>query len=104
MDLRRRIPLTGLVALAAAAACALLTAAPRAAHAIDCTVDSLPLTPVTDLGPGQYLTTIGGLYAGGSNQRPPAHTSAGLTIANAIAPLDTVGNSDPVHGRVVLIS
>jgi len=59
---------------------------------------------VTDLGAGVYRTTIGGLYFAGSNQRPPAHTSAGLTIADAIAPLDTLGNPDPAHGRVVLIS
>jgi hypothetical protein len=108
MDLRRSSPLPALVAFAVAAvllaAVPLKPFAPRPAGAIDCTVDSLPLTPVTDLGPGAYLNTIGGLYFGGSNVRPPAHTSAGLAIANAIAPLDTVGNSDPAHGRVVLIS
>jgi len=105
MDHPRSSPLTALAVLAAVAVLVVaVPPRPRPASAIDCTVDSLPLTPVTDLGPGTYLTTIGGLYDGGSNVRPPAHTSAGLAIANAIAPLDTLGNPDPARGRVVLIS
>ena len=36
--------------------------------------------------------------------RPAAHESAGISIANAIGPLDTLGQPDPVRGRVVFVS
>jgi hypothetical protein len=71
--------------------------------ASDCSVTSVGKTPVTDLGIGFYQGSQGGLYPGGSNARPSAHEAAGLSIANSIAPLDTMGHPDPA-GRVVLIS
>src|SRR5205823_10535917 len=58
---------------------------------------------LVDLGAGLYHGYEGGLYAGGSNQPPAAHETSGLAIANAIVPLDTLGNSSST-GNVVLIS
>jgi len=75
----------------------------RITSASNCSGTSTGLVPLIDLGPGHYGGAQGGLYAGGSNTRPAAHDAAGLAIANAIVPLDTLGNPDP-QGRVVLIS
>jgi len=78
-----------------------LAAAP--AHAANCAGDSTGMIPITDLGAGLYHGFPGGLYAGGSNLRPAGHEAAGIAIANAIGPLDTLGQHD-ANGRVVLIS
>jgi hypothetical protein len=60
--------------------------------------------PINDLGLRLYLDQFqGGLYAGGSNQVPPAHILAGLAHNAAIQPLDTAGRPDPA-GRFVLLS
>ncbi|HEY2953684.1 MAG TPA: T9SS type A sorting domain-containing protein [Candidatus Eisenbacteria bacterium] len=93
-------------ARAALASSALLAAAlcARGAFASDCTRTSVGFVPLIDLGTGTYHGFTGGLYPGGANSRPPAHDSAGLAIAAAIEPLDTLGNPDPVNGRIVLIS
>ena len=72
--------------------------------AANCANDSTGLIPLIDLGTGFYQGFEGGLYAGGSNTRPAAHTAAGLAIAQAIGPLDTLGQADPANGRIVLIS
>lgn len=69
----------------------------------NCEGDSTGLIPLIDLGPGIYLGAQGGLYPSGSNQRPAGHTAAGLSIANSIGPLDTLGLPDP-SGRIVLLS
>jgi hypothetical protein len=71
--------------------------------ASNCARDSTGMIPLIDLGPGTYQGFEGGLYAGGLNQRPDAHQTAGVSIATSIAPLDTLGNPDAA-GRVVLIS
>src|SRR4030095_1092004 len=63
----------------------------------NCAGTSTGLIPLTDLGTGLYQNVQGGLYAGGSNVRPPAHEAAGLAIANAIVPLDTLCQPPP-HG------
>jgi hypothetical protein len=60
-------------------------------------------TPLNDLGTGTYNGQEGGLYPNGSNQRPPAHDTAGQTIANSIVPLAQNGTSNP-SGKVVLLS
>src|SRR4030095_16420259 len=91
--LRRSLPL----------AFALLLASPHPAPAIDCTGTSTGLVPLTDLGAGLYQGYAGGLYSGGANVRPAAHEAAGVGIANAIVPLDTLGQPSAT-GRVVLIS
>lgn len=88
-----------LLLLAACLACA----AP-AARAADCARTSVGLVPLTDLGAGLYQDLPGGLWPGGVNGRPAAHEAAGLAIAQGIVPLDTLGQPDPVNGRVVLIS
>ncbi|MCA9712453.1 MAG: hypothetical protein KDK70_41880, partial [Myxococcales bacterium] len=47
------------------------------------------LLPITEIGAGEYLGVAqGGLYPGGSNERPQAHTEAGLAAAASIAPID----------------
>ena len=77
---------------------------PPRAFASNCAGTTTGLIPVTDLGTGFYQGLQGGLYPGGSNLRPPAHESAGIAIANAIVPLDTLGAPDPTNGRVVFVS
>ncbi len=72
------------------------------AGAQPCDPDS-PGLSLYDLGPGLYKQVQGGLYPGGSNQRPPAHESAGLALSRAIVPLGSTGNPSP-NGSVVLIS
>ncbi len=76
---------------------------PSRVFAANCDRDSTGLIPLIDLGAGTYQGFTGGLYGGGSNQRPAAHDAAGQAIANALAPLDTLGNPDP-NGATVLIS
>ncbi len=79
----------------------MLTAAP--ARAAYCANDTTGMVPLTDLGTGLYQGFPGGLYGNGDNVRPAGHDAAGIAIANAIVPLDTLGQPDP-NGRIVLIS
>lgn len=74
------------------------------ARASNCNAPPTGFVPITDLGAGTYQGVEGGLYGGGANQRPAAHNAAGVSIATSLAPLDTAGNPDPTHGRVVLAS
>ena len=76
-----------------------------------------PVSPaLTDLGSNQYsrlvstnpLTyqptgVIGGLYPGGSNQRPPAHEAAGVALAQQILPRDANGSPNP-SGKIGMTS
>lgn len=73
------------------------------ALAADCSVTSIGITPIIDLGNGDYMGFPGGLYPDRSNSRPTDHEAAGVAIAQSIAPRDTSGNPDP-DGRYVLIS
>lgn len=72
--------------------------------------------PLTDLGPNEYyrLTSlnpptfratgeIGGLYPGGTNERPAAHTAAGVALASQIQPLAANGEPAP-SGKIGLAS
>ena len=68
------------------------------------TCTSTGLTPLTDLGTGEFLGVQGGLYCGGSNLRPPSHDQRGLMLANEVQPRASDGQIDPVDGRVVLLS
>jgi hypothetical protein len=63
---------------------------------------NVPTVPITDLGTGTYLGVEGGIYGGGSNVRPPAHDSAGVSIAQGIGPLDSNGNPDP-NGQYAML-
>ena len=62
-----------------------------------------PLVPIDQLGTGRYQGSEGGLYPDGSNVRPPSHDAAGVSIAQAIQPLDGNGNPDP-NGKYALMS
>jgi hypothetical protein len=76
-----------------------------------CTADFNAISlPLTDLGPGEYVRYQGGrtgyhggLYPGGSNERPPAHEAGGVALAQQITPLSAAGAPDP-DGYVVMIS
>ena len=74
------------------------------ARASDCSVTSLGLPPLNDLGTGLYLDQFqGGLYPGGSNDMLPEHRSVGLARAAAMVPLNVAGQPDPA-GRIVMLS
>ncbi len=75
-----------------------------AGWAKDCSITSVGLPPLTDLGAGSYLGLQGGLYPGGLNTRPAAHEAAGLALAHSIVPLDTLGNPDWINGSIVVVS
>ncbi|MHC5210912.1 MAG: CBM96 family carbohydrate-binding protein [Planctomycetota bacterium] len=72
----------------------------------DCSMTSIGIVPLPDLGPGTYAPGhIGGLYPNGSNQRPAGHLAAGLAIASAeILPRDENGDVDLVNGKIVMLS
>ncbi|MCL1909806.1 MAG: DUF3106 domain-containing protein [Kiritimatiellaeota bacterium] len=63
-----------------------------------------PLTALTDFGATTFQGKKGGLYPDGSNERPAAHNTEGLRIANAIKPLDANGKPDDANGRIVWLS
>ncbi|MFF4550057.1 hypothetical protein [Streptomyces sp. NPDC001435] len=76
-----------------------------ASAAADCTYTYSGQVPLDDLGTGTYNGLTGGLYPGGSNVRPTAHTNAGVSIAqNQVLPRNASGQVDLVNGKVVLIS
>ncbi len=59
--------------------------------------------PLTDLGPGQYQGSLGGLYADGANTPPPDYLQQGLAAGQAVQPLDATGQPSPT-GVIVLLS
>lgn len=74
------------------------------ATASDCTRTSVGLTPINDLGTGNYLNQFqGGLYPGGLNQMPPQHAREGRARALSVRPLDVNGNPNP-NGKYVFLS
>lgn len=84
------------------AALAAMTAA--SAHgAANCDGDSTGLVPLNDLGVGAYMGSQGGLYPGGSNERPAAHDAAGRALGAAIVPLGPTG-APSASGRIVLLT
>ena len=64
---------------------------------------STPIVPLTDLATGTYFGYEGGLYPGGSNQRPASHDADGVALAQSIQPLDVNGNPSPT-GLYALVS
>jgi hypothetical protein len=63
-----------------------------------------PLLALNDLGTGNFENAYqGGLYPNGSNVRPAAQDSYGVTLANAIQPLDSNGNPSPT-GKYVFMA
>jgi Putative Ig domain len=63
-----------------------------------------PLIDIADLGTGYYLgDEEGGLYANGSNVRPPTQDANGVALAQEIQPLNSEGDPSPT-GKYVFIS
>jgi hypothetical protein len=84
----------------------LLLAALLAANAgaQNCANTSVPgLVPLNELGTGTYQGFEGGLYPGGVNTRPFAHTVGGLAQAAQIVPRDAAGTPS-ASGRIVFLS
>lgn len=73
-------------------------------YAQNCTLGSVGLTALSDLATGYYQGYQGGLYLGGSNERPLTHNLAGLLLATQVKPRDSNGNVDTASGRIVLLS
>ncbi len=70
---------------------------------LNCDNDSSGLIPLTDLGTGFYEGIQGGLYPGGSNERPSVHLQKGIDIAHTIEPLNDGGGVDYDNGQVLFI-
>jgi len=72
----------------------------------DCTLTSVGIVPLNDLGPGLYVPgTIGGLYPGGQDVRPAAHLAAGRAIATTeVLPRNAAGAVDLGNGKIGLVS
>jgi hypothetical protein len=60
--------------------------------------------PITEMGRSLYKGMSGGLYPSTLNIRPEYHHRAGLALAHAITPLDSLGRPDMEQGRIVLLS
>ncbi|MGH2828855.1 MAG: hypothetical protein ACRDJM_00065 [Actinomycetota bacterium] len=74
------------------------------ASAIDCSRTSTGMVPLSDLGTGTYQGQEGGLYPGGSNERPAVHNLTGETLARLAVPRDAAGEIDLEAGRTVLLT
>lgn len=70
---------------------------------LNCDNDSSGLIPLTDLGTGFYEGIQGGLYPGGSNERPSVHLQKGIDISHTIEPLNDGGGVDYDNGQVLFI-
>ena len=62
------------------------------------------LTPLTELGSQKYHGVEGGLYPGGSNERPSAHNAAGIEIAESIRPLASDGSVNEENGKIGFVA
>ena len=62
------------------------------------------LTPLTELGSQKYHGAEGGLYPGGSNERPSAHNAAVIEIAREIRPLAGNGTVDETNGKIGFVA
>ena len=68
----------------------------------DCSIDSIDLPPLVDLVGASFQNCPGGLYPHASNVHPATHQADGITIANRIKPLNTLGQPD-VNGDILMI-
>ncbi len=66
----------------------------------DCSLTSVGLTPLNDLGTDTYMGAQGGLYPGGSNDVPDGHLALGLARAAEITPRDAAGRPDATGAMV----
>ncbi len=73
------------------------------AIASQCSVTSTGRIPLNDLGAGLYSGEAGGLYPGGSNQRPLSHDLAVDRVGRVLL-RDAQGSPDPQSGKIVLMS
>ncbi|MGH2725371.1 MAG: hypothetical protein ACRDKS_00175 [Actinomycetota bacterium] len=98
----------GRVRVLCALATALALAAPilpPAAIAADCGNTSEGFKALTDLGGGTYQGEQGGLYPGGANKRPSAHTAEGISLAKGqVVPRKANGAVDAKNGKLVFLS
>lgn len=69
----------------------------------NCDVTSVGFTPLTDLGVSPYPGVLLGLYPEGSNEMPGAHLAAGASLATAVRPRKTNGQTHP-NGKIGLLS
>jgi hypothetical protein len=69
----------------------------------DCRLTSTGKVPLNELTV-PYQGNQGGLYPNGANNRPAAHLSAGVQIANQIMPLNGSGQVDNTNGKIVMVS
>lgn len=65
--------------------------------------DSVGLTPLTDLGEGEYKGEKGGLYGEDRNEPPAQHAAAAAAETAKIRPLDFLGRPHE-KGKIVLLS
>ncbi len=70
---------------------------------LNCENDNSGLIPLTDLGTGFYEGIQGGLYPGGSNERPAIHQQKGIDISHTIEPLNDSGVVNYDNGQVLFI-
>ncbi len=77
--------------------------APAQERGRDCSLSSVGLVPLTDLGSELYRGEQGGLYPGGVNEPPADHVRVGLMRASMIEPLDAAGKASP-DGKIVFAS
>lgn len=66
-------------------------------------VDSSKLKPLTAFGKEKYQGFEGGLYPGGTSERPKEHEAAGLALAKGVVPLGTDGKPAD-GGKIVFLS
>lgn len=70
----------------------------------DCSLSSMGLMPLSDMGAGQdYFGQDGGLYGGGENEPPAAHLRMARRENALIVPLDPDGSPSP-EGKIGLLS
>ena len=64
---------------------------------------SIDLTPLTDLGPAQYLGFAGGLCTDRKNEPPSVYAETGVALGATVQPLDRNGEPS-LSGKVAMIS
>jgi hypothetical protein len=62
------------------------------------------MVPLNDLGTGTYQGYEGGLYPNGSDAPPAATEAYAVSLAQQIVPLNSSGQLDTTHGKIVMVS
>lgn len=72
---------------------------------LDCSNTSVGFIPLNKMSANQfYFGEEGGLYGGGNNNPPAAHMNQAFSVASQIIPRNSSGISDPINGKIVLLS